>query len=102
MLMCWENLETHAKHQRILTPLKNSKTLPATVCYRCCEPLARVKSVFSSLKRQGSDVIRRRAQERARGRVRGRGRGRGRGVVVMEENEEQPYYQNLVLQNKWL
>ena len=79
--MGWENLQTHAKHQRILTPQKQQNsppTLPATVCYRCCEPLARLKSVFSSLKRQGSDIIRRRAQERARGRVRGRGRGRGR------------------------
>ena len=79
-------------------------TLPATVRYRCSEPLARIKSMFSGLKRQGSDVIRRCAQERARARVRGRGgaRGRGRGVVVREENEEQPYYRNVVLQNEWL
>ena len=65
-------------------------TLPATVCYRCSESLACIKSMFSVFKRQGSDVIRRRAQERARGRVRGGGggeaRGRGRGVVVREEN----------------
>ena len=58
-------------------------TLPATICYRCSESLACIKSMFSGLKRLGSDVIRRRAQERGRGQVRGskgaRERGCGKG-----------------------
>ena len=59
--------------------------------------------MLSGLKRQGSEVIRRPAQERARGREgEGGARGRGRGVVVREENEEQPYYRNLVLQKERL
>ena len=42
------------------------------------------------------------ASEREGARKRVKERGRGRGVVVMEENEEQSYYRNLVLQKEWL
>ena len=67
------DIETSQKQQ------SSPPTLPATVCYRCSESLACIKSMFSGLKRQGSDVIRRRAQERARGRVRGSKKARERG-----------------------
>ena len=60
------------------------------VCSSCSQPLSRIKQMFSGLKRQGSDLRKRR---RSVPEV---------GDTAETSGSEQLRYRNLVLQNEWL
>ena len=59
------------------------------VCSSCIEPLSRIKEMFNGLRRQGSDLRKRR-------------RSVAEGDTSDTSGSEQPRYRNLVVQNEWL
>ena len=79
--------------QRDITDGQQSQELPPNlsdkVCCSCSQPLSRIKQMFNALKRQGSDLRKRRKSVQERD-------------TLETPGSEQPRYRNLVLQNEWL